>query len=103
MPANDPSSARMPIAWISTGVVRRSLPMRSSSETCSLLGSAMSFSQRSAASPVVDASTMVEKCRCVSSAAVNPVSRSMASERYVNMPSRSVAKTTSGEFSTRNR
>ena len=66
-------------------------------------GSATSAVQRSIASAGWPASTIFEKCSPISSSGLKPVIRSIDSDMNVKMPSASVEKTTSGEFSTRNR
>ena len=89
MPAKRPVVGAMPIAWTSTGVVppvladedqlRDLLAGRVGDELLPAVGRQPGSSTRR---------RRVEKWRSVSSAGVKPVSRSMASERYVNMPSR---------------
>ena len=66
-------------------------------------GAATSFAQRSAASAAELSSTRTPKCDPTTSSVGQPSSRSSDSLRNVKRPSASVAKTTSGEFSTRNR
>ncbi len=71
--------------------------------TCSRCGSAMSAVQRARASAWLAGSTTREKCSPMISSGFQPETRSIASDMNVKLPSASVANTTSGEFSTRNR
>ena len=70
---------------------------------CSVVGSAMRAAQRVAVSGMLAGSTVLEKWAPMTSSGFQPVIRSIDSDMNVNMPSASVANTTSGEFSTRKR
>ena len=94
----------VPSELTSTGTVDPSRRIEDQAHDLASSGRAtISASQRSSAVGSDRSSTIREKCPPTSSSGLNPTICSIVSETNVKLPSTSVEKTTSGEFSTRNR